>query len=250
MNRTLNRTLNRTVALLAAFALCLCLGCASHPAGQGFNPKYQAEAQALVDKSAQAVADMLADEDYAFFRESLPSARGVLIVPNFYRLGFVWGAGGGQGVLLARDQSGHWGSPAFYRLLRGSLGLLAGVEKATLIFLIMDEAMVEDCLETGPDFGMGVGITLIEDVARTGVETRVTDKPVYLFVRSEGLYAGLAFQGGQFAVEHGLNESFYHWDGITPRQIVLERAVFNTGAAKLVQALSVPYPEESVPVLD
>lgn len=243
--------MNRRILLFAAASILFaCLGCASHPAGQGFNPKYQAEAQALVDKSAQAVADMLADEDYAFFRESLPSARGVFIVPNFYRLGFVWGAGGGQGLLMARDEYGRWGSPAFYRLLRGSLGLLAGVEKATLIFLIMDETMVQDCLGTGPDFGMGVGITIIEDVARTGVETRVTDKPVYLFVRSEGLYAGLAFQGGQFAVEDGLNESYYHWGGVTPEQIVLERAVFNTGAARLVQVLSVPHPRENVPVLE
>ena len=225
-------------------------GCATHPAGRGYDATNAAEAQALVDKSARAVADMLADEDYVFFRDTLPSARGVFIVPNFYRLGFIFGAAGGQGVLLARDETGTWGPPAFYRLLRGSFGWLAGVEKATLVFVMTDEAVVEESLESGPDFGMGIGLTFIEDVARTGVETRVTDKPVYLFTRSEGLYGGMAFQGGRFGVEAGLNESYYRADGVTPRQIVMERAVAAPGAAELIRLLSVPYPREDVPVLE
>lgn len=225
-------------------------GCASHPAGHGYDARYEAEAQALVDKAAEAVAAMLADEDYAFFRETLPSARGVLVVPNYYRLGFLYGMGGGQGVLLARDRTGAWGPPAFYRLLRGNVGWLAGVEKASLIFLMVDEVVVEDFVRTGPDFGMGIGLTLIEDVARTGVQTRVTDTPVYLFTRSEGLYGGLAFQGGEFRVEDGLNESYYHWAGVTPEMIVLERAVFAPEAAGLARLLSVPPVGDGVPILE
>ncbi len=231
-------------------AICLSAACATHPAGRGYDPAYQAEAQGLVDKAALAVEAMLADPDYEFFRDTLPYARGVLIVPNFYRLGFVFGAAGGQGVLLARDQCGNWGPPAFYRLLRGSFGWQAGVEKATLVFVMLDDLAVEDALESGPDFGAGVGLTLVQDVARTGVETRVTDEPVYLFTRSEGLYGGLAFRGGQFGVEAGLNESYYHHAGVTPRQIVLERIVSPFGAARLIRALNVPLREETVPVLE
>src|SRR5689334_15682725 len=52
----------------------------------------------------------------------LADAKGVAIVPNVIKGGFVVGVRHGRGVILVRDEQGGWQPPQFVSLTGGSVG--------------------------------------------------------------------------------------------------------------------------------
>ncbi len=71
-------------------------------------------------------------------RQASIHAEGVLIFPQVIKGGFIFGASGGTGVFLARDEkTGDWSEPAFYTLGSVTFGLQIGGEAAEVIMLAM-----------------------------------------------------------------------------------------------------------------
>jgi lipid-binding SYLF domain-containing protein len=64
----------------------------------------RSQAQGFVDKARVTFSDFMRDPNYAWVRENLDHAMGVLIFPQIIKGGFVWGGSGGTGVLLVRDE--------------------------------------------------------------------------------------------------------------------------------------------------
>ena len=78
----------------------------------------------LVTKATETVGDFKADPDMTWFRDNLPKAKAVLVVPVLIRGGFIIGGSGGHGTLLWRDAgSGSWSYPGFYFMGAISVGL-------------------------------------------------------------------------------------------------------------------------------
>ena len=62
-------------------------------------------------------------------------SKGVLVIPKYYKAGFIIGTAYGDGALLARLPEGGFGDPAFYRMTAGSIGLQAGMQTLSLIHI-------------------------------------------------------------------------------------------------------------------
>jgi len=71
--------------------------------------------------------------------DQLKRAKGVLIIPSYYKASFIIGGSYGDGVLMARLPEGGFSDPAFYRMTAGSLGLQIGGQSAAVIFVILTE---------------------------------------------------------------------------------------------------------------
>ena len=77
------------------------------------------DAQGIVDKSRVTLSGFLRDKDYAWLRENIKKAKGVLIYPQVLKAGFVLGGSGGTGVLLAKDsRRGSGAAPLSTRWVR------------------------------------------------------------------------------------------------------------------------------------
>ena len=77
------------------------------------------DARHVLDEAAitvQRVRDEL--KDSSDMDDLLQRSKGVLIVPAYYKLGFIVGGAYGDGVLMKRLPDGGFGDPAFYRWLR------------------------------------------------------------------------------------------------------------------------------------
>ena len=74
----------------------------------------------------------MADPAFEPARDSFHHAKAVLIIPSLVKGGFIFGAEGGNGVMISRAAKGKWGSPAFYGLGSASFGLQAGLESLDL----------------------------------------------------------------------------------------------------------------------
>ena len=115
----------------------------------------QTEQQQLVDRAALASQELLNDRDGTDAQFVLRRARAVMICPQIFRAGFLFGGQGGTCVLSARDAAGSWSGPAFYALGGASFGFQAGIQDAEAMFFIMNDralrAVMDSQLKLGAD---------------------------------------------------------------------------------------------------
>jgi lipid-binding SYLF domain-containing protein len=153
--------------------------------------------------------------------ELLRRSKGVLIIPSYYKLGFVVGGAYGDGVLLKRQPEGEFGDPAFYRMTAASLGLQAGMNSASVVFMILTEkglsAVLDDEFKIGANVGMTLGTLGVGAEAAT---TTHVGKDIVAYSQSKGLFAGGAFEGAVIKPRRDWNAAVYGVGNDNPSAIV------------------------------
>src|SRR3546814_20603110 len=92
----------------------------------GTAARAETEAEALVTEARLTVDRLMADKEFFELPKFIKAAKGILIVPQLVKGGFILGAEGGSVVFLARGTDGCWSPPAFSTLGSGSIGLQLG----------------------------------------------------------------------------------------------------------------------------
>lgn len=191
----------------------------------------------LVTDSRFSVERMLADKDMPQLRRYIEHAKGVFIVPSLIKGGFILGAEGGDGVFLVRGADGTWSSPAFYRLLAGSIGLQIGGQVSEVIFTVMNDGAVQSFL--GNEFKLGGDISVAVGPIGAGLEASTTTNmadDIYAFSKSVGLFGGGALEGAKISPLGKVNDEYY--GAYAPaRDILINRKFFNPQADALRKAL-------------
>lgn len=220
----------RRLAFFAFAALSLVIGAREARA--------QAEQQSLVDRATLALQEVMDLGDAtADARSMLGRARAAMICPRVFRAGFIFGAQGGDCVLLARDGSGSWSSPAFYTMGGGSIGFQAGVQDAQVLMLIMNDKALEALLEHHFKFGADAGVAL-GTLGRgiSGSTTAAVGADIVTIARARGLFAGISLDGNYLDPRAEWNRAYFGRD-ITANQIVVDMAAHNPGSDPLRASL-------------
>ncbi len=193
----------------------------------------QSEKQALVEK-AQASAERFSDDpDMAWFRDNLGDAEGVLIIPTVAKAGFIIGASGGSGVMLARNADEYWSYPAFYTMGSITFGLQIGGEISEIVLVIMSKAARDSMLSN--DFRLGGDISVAVGPVGAGAKAQIAD--VLAFSRTKaGLYGGLNLEGALFATREDWNRAYYG-ENIRAIDILVSGTASNPGADPLRQVI-------------
>jgi len=133
----------------------------------------------------------------------------VLIVPQLIKGGFIFGAEGGDGVLLQRLGRG-WSAPAFYTIGSASFGLQIGLEEARFVMFIMSERALRAVEQSKFTFGGAAGLTVITlgANAQGATSTNLTGD-IIVWASSKGAYGGLTLQGSVLAPKNDANAQFY-----------------------------------------
>jgi len=95
-------------------------------------------AQEEENKRIIAAAEVI--EELTKIPEGIPpdmirSAKGIAIIPNVIKGGFILGGRFGRGVLLVRKNNGLFSAPLFVTMGGGSLGFQAGVQGMDLVLV-------------------------------------------------------------------------------------------------------------------
>lgn len=193
----------------------------------------------LVDRAVETVERMRRVPDLRPFTEMIPTARGVVILPSVTRAGFIGGAEGGNGILLARDASGGWGYPAFYTLAAGSVGLQVGIQNTEIILVIRNDKALNAIVQHQGTLGADAGVTLgFVGIGAEAATTTNLGADVVAFSNSAvGLYVGASLDGAVLVRRKDLNEAFYG-AGATARAIALEGRHQNPRADRLRAVLA------------
>jgi SH3 domain-containing YSC84-like protein 1 len=165
------------------------------------------QADQHVSMAEKTFQNFVSDPGQDTFRKSLAKAKGVLIVPQSWRFGIIFGGTGGRGVLVVRDDSGKWSGPAFYTLSNASIGLQIGFQISELVVLAMTQNAVD---------------SLLSSSYRGGVDA--------------GIYGGLNFDGSMIKANDAWNQGYYG-KPVTAQDILLRHDVSNPKAEGLLNAV-------------
>jgi len=148
----------------------------------------------LLHDANNTVENLKHDPAFGTARTMLQNARAVYIVPKLVKGGFIFGAEGGEGVLLHRVGKG-WSNPKFYDMGSASFGLQAGLEQAQLIFIINSEAGLRGIEKGNVKLGAGAGLTVVNLSSGAEGATTAHGGDIVVWTSGSGAYAGLTFNG-------------------------------------------------------
>jgi lipid-binding SYLF domain-containing protein len=154
----------------------------------------QAKTKSEINASVNAAMDRF-KKQVKGANEYLKVAKGVLVMPNVTKAGFIVGGQYGQGALKVGGKTVD-----YYSLAAGSVGWQIGAEKYDMIIIFTtDEALRKFRSSEGWEAGADAEVTLIAAGADVPVSTLVSQHPILGFVIDQkGLMAGVSIKGAKF----------------------------------------------------
>ena len=218
--------INRLVKLISGvfIAAALCVG-AAQAATKG------EKAERLVSKAADTVAYFAGDSAFEPLWGLANDAKALVVIPRSLRGGFIFGASGGNAVMIARNDDGSWSEPTFFTIGSVSFGLQAGVEGSEVILAIMTKRGVEQMLSSSVK--LGGDLTLAAGPIGAGAKAQTVD--VLAFSRSRGLYGGVSLEGAILKARHSWNRGYYQQD-VSPVDVIYRESVSRPNSALLQNA--------------
>ena len=171
---------------------------------------FSAPAQAASDKvellrdANTVVNDLRRDPAFGTARTMLQNAEAIYIVPKLVKAGFIFGAEGGDGVLLHRTGRG-WSTPRFYGMGSASFGLQIGLEQAKLVFIINSKRALRGIEKGEVKLGAGAGITVVTLSSAAEGATTTHGGDMVVWASGTGAYGGLTFNGTVIKQDKELN---------------------------------------------
>ena len=188
----------------------------------------------LVDKAITTLENFVTDPNQYTFRKHLKDSKGIFIVPMLLKGGFIFGASGGNGVFLGRDeQTGEWSYPVFYMMGSINFGPQIGVEMAEVVLLMRTVHDVNSLLVTTAKLGVESSIAIGFEGGGGGVKTA----NILLFTRTKGAFVGVTLEGSFIEAKYEWNRVFYG-KPVRPTDILIRRNVSSEQAEALRTALA------------
>ncbi len=190
-------------------------------------------AEALVDAATKSVKTFTIDPNMKWFRDNMNKAKGVFIVPQLVKGGFIFGGSGGSGVLLAKGEGNIWSDPAFYTMGSGTVGFQIGIEVSEIILMVMTDKGIDALLTSS--FKLGGDISIAAGPIGAGAKAQTAD--ILAFSRSKGAYGGINIEGAIIKIRKDWNNAYYKGE-TSPRSILVEHSATNPHADELRNAVA------------
>lgn len=197
------------------------------------------EQENIVDQSRMTLRSFLADSNMGWFRDHIKDAKGIFIVPQLLKGAFFFGAAGGSGVFLVKDEkTGEWSEPAFYTMGAGSFGFQFGAQASEVVLLAMSQRGVESMLSS--TFKLGADVSVAVGPVGGGIEGSTAmnlSADLLSFARAKGLFGGISLEGAVIATRDEWNQDYYG-KAVRPIDILVKQTVTNPQSSILRAALA------------
>ena len=130
----------------------------------------------------------------------------ILIFPEIYEGGLIFGAKGGNGILLIRRSKSNFSGPFFYSIGGVSFGLQLGVKSAQVAMAIMTNRGLNSILKERVKLGVDVDTALINTGIGYSAESTLRLADIYSFSDNAGLFIGGSFEGTYLQPRNDLNK--------------------------------------------
>ncbi len=190
------------------------------------------KADKLVAKAADTVAYFANDTAFEPLWDLADDAKAFVVIPRSLRGGFIFGASGGNAVMIARKDDGAWSEPVFMTVGSLSFGFQAGLEGSEIVLAVMTQRGVENILSTSVK--LGGDLTVAAGPIGAGAKAQTAD--ILAFSRSRGLYGGISLEGAVLKARHSWNRGYYGED-VRPIDVIFLNKVSRPNSAVLQNAV-------------
>jgi lipid-binding SYLF domain-containing protein len=193
----------------------------------------ETDEEAMINRALTVLRELQAISDTKIPDLLLAKAEGLVILPANVKVGLIFGARFGNGVMLVRDKDRSWSNPVFVSTGGGSWGFQAGGQVSDIVLVLTTRDSVEGItdgkLTLGADASVAAG-----PVGRTAMAgTSVTfDAEVYAYAKSQGLFAGVSLEGNGIFIAKKANQRFHGTDSAA--EILASRSTAPPPAPELV----------------
>lgn len=167
------------------------------------------DAVELVQRSENAYKTIMSNKELTDFEEFFKKAKAIMIFPEIYEGGLFFGAKGGNGVLLIRNNK-SWSGPFFYTLGGVSFGLQAGVKAGKVIFAVMTDKGLQSIVRQRVKFGVDLDAAIANLGIGYSAESTLQLADIYSFSDNSGLFIGSSFEGTYVQPRNDINRTFYN----------------------------------------
>ncbi|WVQ94285.1 hypothetical protein IAU59_001364 [Kwoniella sp. CBS 9459] len=167
----------------------------------------------------------------------IAQAKGLAIFTSM-RTGFApFGGAGGAGVVIAKLPDGTWSAPASISPNNLSAGFLIGVDVYDCVLVIRTQEALDSFKTHKATIGAELGVAAGPYGAGAAVEAGMEKAPLFSYVKSRGVYAGVEIVGQVFVERFDENGAMYHWPGVKAGDILAGKVKVPLEAANLHAAL-------------
>jgi lipid-binding SYLF domain-containing protein len=164
----------------------------------------------VVDDSCQVLKEIMEIPAKGIPVALLADAKGIVVVPQMMKGGFVVGIRHGHGVMLVRDEKGGWRCPVFVTVTGGSVGWQIGLQSTDLILVFKTGKSVQQLLHgkftIGADAAATAGPVGREAAAATDATLAAE---ILSYSRTRGLFVGISLDGSAIQIDSVANAQYY-----------------------------------------
>ena len=172
----------------------------------------------LIESSEDTLKILNQNSDIKHFQKYLSKSRAILIFPEVYEGGFIFGAKGGNGILLIKKGEKFTG-PFFYSLGGLSIGIQAGAKSGRVVMTVMTHRGVKSILKERVKLGVDVDAVVVTGGVGYSAESTPRLADVYSFSDNEGLFVGTSIEGTYLQPRNDLNKVIYK-KNLSPDEII------------------------------
>jgi len=197
----------------------------------------QSPLDTTVDLATRVLDEIMAVPAKQIPESLLKDARGVAIIPNVVKGGFVVGIRHGRGVVMVRDDAGTWHPPIFVSLTGGSVGWQAGIQATDVVLVFRTRKSIEGLmsgkLTIGVDAAAAAGPVGRQAAAAT--DSRLAAE-ILSYSRSRGLFAGVSIDGSMMTLDYPAGSAYYHTPIVGPNGEAIRP--LNTAPASAIRLMN------------
>ena len=142
---------------------------------------------------------------------------------------------------MARLPDGSWSAPSLVTPQNFAIGLVLGVDIFDVVLLINSNDAMEGFkshkFTMGADTAVVAGPMGVGTSAETSLKSTKLVPPIFSYVKSRGLYAGVEVMGQAFLTRFDENERVYHYPGIAGKDILEGKVRIPAAVGPLHRAL-------------
>jgi lipid-binding SYLF domain-containing protein len=166
--------------------------------------------EATLEQSLLVLRELQAIPDTRIPDLLLSRAEGIVVLPANVKVGLWFGARFGSGVMLVRNPDRSWSNPVFVKTGGGSFGAQFGGQVSDIVLVLTTRDSVEGITDgkmtLGADASVAAGPVGRTAMASTSV---AFDSEIYAYAKSQGLFIGIALEGGGIFIGKKANRQFY-----------------------------------------
>ena len=194
--------------------------------------KEKLDAKQILQSSELSLKKLIANDDLKNLKKFLKDSRAILIFPEIYEGGFIFGAKGGNGLLLIRRGNNKFSGPFFFSIGGVSVGLQVGAKSGKVVMTIMTNRGLKSILKERVKLGVDIDVALMSEGIGYSAESTPRLADVYSFSDNSGLFFGGSLEGTYLQPRNDINEAFHK------RRFIADDILNNSMISKDLQNLS------------